>query len=142
MSLNYPAIDSDAAGLFDTPNLTGTPERRLLLAVLERALLDYVGNDLEEARSADDWIFEHAENEDESAFSFAWICKELDLEVKDIRNKVRSMPKRGASRIAPWYLTKTYGKTKSIGTEASSSKGKAKVLDFVGSDIYSKVSRN
>lgn len=109
--MNYPAIDADAFNLIDAPNLTGTPERRLLLAILERALLDYVGNDNKEYQEAEEWIFSPDDKEGEHGqFSFGWICEELDLDITDIRGKIRLMPRRGANRIAPWYLTKGYDK--------------------------------
>ena len=106
--MNYPAIDEEAVSLFDRPNMTGTPERRLLLAILERALLDYVGNDEREYDEATEWIFSAEPVESPSDFSFPWICSQLDLDLESVRNKIRQMPRRGASRIAPWYLTKGY----------------------------------
>lgn len=105
MTQPFPEIDYDAYRLIDIPNLTGTPERRLLLAVLERAILDFVGNDEKEVNEATGWIFDD-EDDGSGDFSFGWICQELDLNVRDIQEKIRKMPKRGDSRIAPWYLTK------------------------------------
>ena len=64
------AFDSDSTALFETPNLTGTPERRLLLAILERAILDYVGNDSKEVLEAGDWLFTDGEQKAMPAFSF------------------------------------------------------------------------
>jgi hypothetical protein len=108
-----PAIDNDAFNLFEIPNLTGTPERRLLLAILERAVLDYVGNDPREAVEAEEWIFkdsdyrpEHAGGHARSEFSFSWVCDHLDLDRQKIASKIREMPKRGKNRIAPWHLIK------------------------------------
>ena len=46
-------IDRENCQLMGLPNMTGTPERRLLLAVLERAILDYVGNDEREFEQAE-----------------------------------------------------------------------------------------
>jgi hypothetical protein len=103
---NIPFIDDDAATLFDTPNMTGTPERRLLLAVLERAVLDYVGNDEREMEAAEAWLFEDLNNQQSGEFSFTWICRELDLDVKKIAQKISEMPKRGSRRVAPWYFLK------------------------------------
>jgi hypothetical protein len=34
-------LDRDFYNVFGAPNMTGSPERRLLLAILERAILDY-----------------------------------------------------------------------------------------------------
>ena len=100
-------IELDELGIFDHPNLTGTPERRLLLAILERALLDYVGNDEKEALEASEWIFTELPHPPYGEFSFPWICEQLDLNIDEILAKIRMMPKRGDSRLAPWYLTKT-----------------------------------
>ena len=92
---------------FDAPNATGSPERRLLLAILERAILDFVGNDLREVQGAAEWIF--ADDSDENdEFTFSWLCTELDLDQSQIAEYIRAMPKRGNHRIAPWYLTKSY----------------------------------
>ena len=96
---------------FDAPNFTGSPERRLLLAILERAILDFVGNDKREVINAGEWLFD--DNSDDSSdeypeFSFLWLCDQLDLDAQTISECIRQMPKRGTHRIAPWYLTKNY----------------------------------
>lgn len=97
-------IDEDSVGLIDYPNLTGTPERRLLLAILERAILDFVGNDAKERDEADAWIFEE-ESDERIEYSFAWICHHLDLSLVSARRSIRAMPKRGSRRVAPWYFS-------------------------------------
>ena len=104
-----PAIDDEASDLFDYPQLTGTPERRLLLAILERAMLDYVGNDSAEVSAAESWLFAS----DCSAcdeFTFPWLCQQLDLDQTHISKLIRSMPRRGKQRIAPWYFAKSIEK--------------------------------
>ncbi len=100
-----PAIDNDASDLIDYPQLTGTPERRLLLAILERAILDFVGNDLQEVHSAEAWLFDE-EASISDRFSFPWICHELDLEEGHISGLIRKMPRRGKNRVAPWYFAR------------------------------------
>ncbi|MBN8547744.1 MAG: hypothetical protein J0M12_00365 [Deltaproteobacteria bacterium] len=104
----YPAIDDEAVSLFDIPNQTGTPERRLLAAILERAILDFVGNDEKEMLEAEEWLFSELETAEQHAgeFTFPWLCRELDLDVQTIAKKIKSMPKRGSHRIAPWYFAK------------------------------------
>ena len=104
----YPAIDDEAVSLFDIPNQTGTPERRLLAAILERAILDFVGNDEKEMLEAQEWIFSEIDGSEQlvGEFSFPWLCRELDLDVQSIANKIKAMPKRGSHRIAPWYFSK------------------------------------
>ncbi len=90
--------------MFESPNQTGSPERRLLLAVLERAILDYVGNDKREIESAKEWIFAGQEETTYSLFSFEWVCQQLDLNASEIAGTIKRMPKRGGSKIAPWYV--------------------------------------
>ena len=94
----------DSFGIFDAPNETGSPERRLLLAVLERAILDYVGNDQKEITEAEEWIFGELTSSTFEEFSFSWVCQELDLDMHRIAKSIYDMPKRGSKRIAPWYF--------------------------------------
>lgn len=104
--MSAPLLVSSASLLFDEPNHTGSPERMLLLAVLERAILDFVGNDPREALAAEEWIFAHSNHETAEPFSFSWICRELDLSAGAVSEIIRAMPKRGNNRIAPWYFTR------------------------------------
>lgn len=100
--------DIDADELFGPVNHTGTPERNLLMAVLTRAILDYVGNDRREIESATEWIFAADEQGDdfETPYTFRWLCQQLDLDRADIAEKIKRMPKRGKRRVAPWYFTR------------------------------------
>ena len=103
-----PSYEIETLSLFDSPNETGSPERRLLLAILERAILDFVGNDAREVEGSAEWLFgDDSGNDDE--FSFNWVCLQLDLDTAQIAEQIRRMPKRGSHRIAPWYITKNYG---------------------------------
>ncbi|MCB0340368.1 MAG: hypothetical protein KDD53_12225 [Bdellovibrionales bacterium] len=97
-------IDSDAYNLFEFPNLTGTPERNLLLAVLERAILDFVGNDAKESESAATWLFDESDEDDSEQFTFPWICNQLGLDKKGTIFYISNLPKRGNRRVAPWYF--------------------------------------
>lgn len=97
---------STSSFTFEEPNHTGSPERMLLLAVLERAILDYVGNDQKEALAAQEWIFGEPILDRAEPFSFPWICRELDLIPHAVSEMIRAMPKRGNNRIAPWYFTR------------------------------------
>lgn len=95
--------------LNSTPNHTGSPERNLMMAVLERAILDFVGNNPADIKSAETWIF--AENEEpQQEFSFTWVCSELDIDPKRIAEAIKAMPKRGNNRVAPWYFSKQQNK--------------------------------
>ena len=75
------------------------------MAVLERAILDWVGNDIKEAEQADAWLFGDLDAEKpHSLFSFPWLCEVLSLDRFAIAAKIKKMPKRGDRRIAPWYF--------------------------------------
>ena len=97
------------------------PEKKLLLAILERSILDYIGNDKKEAIEAGNWIFQQVEQPPEDdiskfgrfhnneilredyVFSFEGVCLQLDLDPSKIREIIRGMPKRGEKRVAPWF---------------------------------------
>jgi hypothetical protein len=102
----FNGIDKDYYQVIGLPNMTGSPERRLLLAILERAILDYVGNDPREIEEADQWLFGGVDNETTQQFSFAWVCEQLDLDAPKIAEKIRTMPRRGTRKVAPWYFSK------------------------------------
>ena len=114
------SYEIETLSLFDSPNETGSPERRLLLAILERAILDFVGNEPREVAGSSDWIFGDNSDDDDAdndeQFSFNWVCLQLDLDAGHIAEQIRQMPKRGSHRIAPWYLTKSYGEKFGVAT--------------------------
>lgn len=99
------AFDYDTP-LNSSPNETGTPERNLLTAILERAILDFVGNDSKQVEHAEKWLFAPQNSNDFRPFSFEWVCERLDLNAKSIEENIRKMPKRGTNRVAPWYFMK------------------------------------
>jgi len=101
-----PVIDNEAYNLIDAPMLTGTPERRLLLAMIERAILDFVGNDAAEVEEAEGWIFGELDTAPLKPFTFPWVCQHLDLDVVSIAQTIKAMPRRGKNRVAPWYFNK------------------------------------
>jgi hypothetical protein len=102
-----PGVDREYYQLFGSPNMTGTPERRLLLAILERAILDYVGNDERELEHAQQWLFGELGRASGDFFSFQWVCEQLDLDPTSIAQKIKAMPRRGTRKVAPWYFMKT-----------------------------------
>lgn len=71
------------------------PIRSLLSAILERALLDYMGTDPREADESLRWIFASYDNE---TWSFNWICSELDCCPNRIRKEIRFRVSTTASR--------------------------------------------
>lgn len=105
--MGRPSIDISAINLAPGANLTGSPERNLLMAIIERAILDLVGNNALEEGRAKEWLFDDLEKPGpHGEFSFPWICEELDLDVEETVQKIRQMPKRGERRVAPWYFAK------------------------------------
>lgn len=106
-SMKSGTLETSNSFLFEPYNERGSPERLLLLAILERAILDFVGNDVREAEQANAWIFGEDEEMSAEPFSFAWVCKELDLDSISVAKMIQAMPKRGSNRVAPWYFQKS-----------------------------------
>ena len=66
---------------------TATPERNLLVALLHRALLDYFGSRRIDKDDARVWLFE--ESDEREAFSFSWVCAQLDLDRQEILTRIK-----------------------------------------------------
>ena len=107
-----PKLDEEVISMLGIDDHSSTPERRLLAALLERAILDYVGNDSSEVDAAQEWLFDW-QLEDANApmrdFSFRWVCHYLDLNAVKVAAFIKAMPKRGSHRVAPWYFNKSEG---------------------------------
>ena len=105
-----PKLDEEVNSMLGIDDHSSTPERRLLAALLERAILDFVGNDTSEVEAAEEWLFDW-QSEDADVpmqdFSFRWICHYLDLNPTKVAAFIKAMPKRGSHRVAPWYFCKT-----------------------------------
>jgi len=105
------SFNSDESTVFDiSSSKRSTPEGRLIIAVLERSVLDYIGNEKNESIAAEEWFFKSNDSEygDYPEFSLEWVCQELDLNVNHVRSVIARMPKRGDKRVAPWYISKNY----------------------------------
>ena len=63
------------------------PERRLLAAVLQRAITDFVTGEGELHESAQQWIY-GADDINES-FGFSYICEALDFHKEELRKAIR-----------------------------------------------------
>ncbi len=101
------SLDTSQSYIYEAPNETGSPERLLILAMLERAILDYVGNDKKEALEAEEWLFGEIDDIDPEPYTFTWVCRELELSPRSVAQMIREMPKRGSNRVAPWYFSKS-----------------------------------
>lgn len=60
-------------------------ERRLLAAILRRAVLDYLGDSSELVEEAKEWIFESSPS---SEYSFHWICEYLGLQEEEFLERL------------------------------------------------------
>lgn len=86
--------------LFYIPSATKiiiTPEKRLLVAILKRAINDYLGrvntdNRLtgHEAEDAGRWLYELGKDH-KTPFSFSWICEYLDIEPNRVLRNVNKL---------------------------------------------------
>lgn len=71
---------------------TSVPERKLLSAIVRRAILDYISGD-DRRDDVKEWIFSRASARE--AFSFAWICEQLDLNLKLVTEAIKKLGNRG-----------------------------------------------
>lgn len=63
------------------------PERRLLAAVLQRAIQDFLTCEGELQESAEQWLY--GEEEVGDAFAFSYICEALDFHREELRKAIR-----------------------------------------------------
>lgn len=76
------------------------PERRLLAAVLQRAITDYLTGDEELRTSAQEWIF--SADDPNETFGFAFICEALEFHKEELRKAVARQFEQGqASGMKP-----------------------------------------
>ena len=77
---------------------TYIPEKRLLAAVLQRAITDFLSGDRELAEGARVWLLE--EDEDgEAPLSFSFVCEALDLDPESLRQAIFSQGKSDVSVV-------------------------------------------
>lgn len=92
-------------------NQSKNPERDLLAAVIKRALFDYFGGDKDEREMAKDWLFDQNAAFDREltaeaqlpAFSFKWICFQLDINPDLFLKRIQDLHPRGVKRTQEWW---------------------------------------
>ena len=62
------------------------PERRLLAAVLQRAITDYLSGEGELHASAKEWLY--STDESHESFGFSYICEALDFHKEELRKAI------------------------------------------------------
>ena len=70
------------------PNGSGgfNPEKRLLAAVLQRAITDFVSGEGELQESARQWLY--GSDDISESFGFAYICEALDFHKEELRKAI------------------------------------------------------
>ena len=74
------------------------PEKRLLAAVLQRAITDFVSGDGELRESARGWLFD--EEVTDAPLSFRFICEALDLEFESLRRAILIQAENAGAAVA------------------------------------------
>ena len=62
------------------------PEKRLLAAVLQRAITDYVGGEGEMKEGARSWLLD--DEPTDAPLTFRFICEALDLDISSLRTAI------------------------------------------------------
>lgn len=68
------------------------PERRLLAAVLQRAITDFLSGEGELHTGAKEWMY--GEDDPNEAFCFSYICEALDFHKEELRKAVMKQYQR------------------------------------------------
>ncbi len=75
------------------------PEKRLLAAVLQRAITDYLTGDGELHESAKEWIY--SPDDTNESFGFAYICEALEFHREELKKAIlRQYEEQGFRAIA------------------------------------------
>ena len=82
--------------------VTLKPEKELLLAVIDRAVLDYYGHSPTLQEEAQDWLFSDSDSAYE--FSFTWICDYLQLDAFCVRQRITRLPLADSSAQSHRWL--------------------------------------
>jgi hypothetical protein len=87
-----------------------TPEIELLVATLDRAVLDYYGTNTNVGREAAEWIFSD-ELSDDALFSFCGICDYLAIEPGKVRQCINNLDfPSNISQSHRWLRSKVQSK--------------------------------
>lgn len=76
-----------ASEQFDQPRTTA--ERKLLVAMLKRAVLDLCSENSEESEQARAWFYSDDDSDEE--FTFPWVCEQLGLNAAEVGGKLQGL---------------------------------------------------
>lgn len=87
------------------------PEQELLVAILDRAVLDFCGREGDLHIKAKSWLFD--DNSLDDTFSFCSICAYLNLDPSAIRERILNLDiPKGVSQSHRWLRTKVQNTSK------------------------------
>jgi len=73
-------------------SLEVSAERKLLSAIVERAVRDFLGSNETEAESAKNWFFEqNGGSSRDRRFTFSWVCEQLSLDQGSVLGEIARM---------------------------------------------------
>lgn len=83
-----------------------TPERELLIAVLERTVLDYYSNNILVRAEAEEWLFGESDSAD--LFSLEWLSGHLSIAPGALRRRIMQLELQtnGPSQAHRWIRSK------------------------------------
>ena len=96
-------IDSDVYSGLDN---CSSPEKRLLLAVLEQGIRDFLDKGKPHSNQAKWWLFDDKDADFHNPFTCAWICKELDIDINLLRERVLFFSENGVPQEIVWIFKK------------------------------------
>ncbi|RMG42091.1 MAG: hypothetical protein D6719_07260 [Candidatus Dadabacteria bacterium] len=73
------------------------PEKRLLAAVLQRAITDYVSGEGEMREGAREWLM--SDEVTDAPLTFSFICEALDLEPRSLRQAIEVQARANIAAI-------------------------------------------
>jgi len=76
---------------------TYVPEKRLLAAVLQRAVTDYIAGEGETREGARIWLMD--DQPDDAPLTFLFICEALDLDPNSLRKAIEAQAVAGPQAI-------------------------------------------
>ena len=113
VSSHFPVDDDSLFHMIGREDGRG-PEERLLLAVLERAIRDYIGGSAEDKADATEWLYTPVPlmQADGSRylepFSFPWLCQFLELDRNEMLEKLEAAVRQSRDGSLPFFLDKRF----------------------------------
>ena len=86
--------------------VAGIGEKKLLAALLKRAVLDYLGESGEHAVAAEQWIFDDLQVRPVKEYTFLWVCEHLGIEGPELASQLSIEKRQRRGREIRRYLEK------------------------------------